>query len=135
MGTISWCVHLNDHDTWSAGSFFLNPVLTTKEFAELQQRVADKVGLQMSQYMPFFPTIDRQIKVSAAWLMQQAGCGKGFCTQSSASLSSKHNLSITNRGDATAADIVSLARAVRDRVESTFDVRLIPEAVLIGCSV
>jgi UDP-N-acetylmuramate dehydrogenase len=111
-----------DHDTWSAGSFFTNPVLDAADAARLPEQA------------PRWPMPGGQVKTSAAWLIEQAGFGKGHGLPGPASLSTKHTLALTNRGTATAADLVALARAVRDGVRSAFGVTLVPEPVLVGCT-
>jgi UDP-N-acetylmuramate dehydrogenase len=116
-----------DHDTWSVGSFFTNPVVSQPDFERLQERSNHSV--------PHFPAPDG-IKLAAAWLVEQAGFGKGFPgPQASASLSTKHSLALTNRGTATAADIVALARIVRDGVRDAFGITLNPEPVLVGVAI
>jgi UDP-N-acetylmuramate dehydrogenase len=111
-----------DHDTWSAGSFFTNPIL-------------DPVAAQrLPEDSPRWPTDDGRVKFSAAWLIERAGYGKGFGLPGPASLSTKHTLALTNRGHATAADLVRLARTVRDGVRVLFGVELLPEPVLVGCA-
>lgn len=82
-------------------------------------------------------TVEGKIKTSAAWLIQQAGFSKGFglTENAQARLSTKHVLALTNRGDATSEDVVELARAVRDGVESHFGIRLEPEPVQVGISI
>jgi UDP-N-acetylmuramate dehydrogenase len=108
-----------DHDTWSAGSFFTNPVLSR--------------DTPLPDGAPRFESGDGQIKTSAAWLIQAAGFAKGFALDgSSASLSTKHALALTNRGGATAADLLALARTVRDGVRDSFGIALEPEPVLVG---
>lgn len=110
-----------DHDTWSAGSFFTNPVLDAAD-------VPDGA--------PAWPQPDGTVKTSAAWLIEHAGLGKGWgaeVTGGRATLSTKHTLALTNRGGATTADLLALAREVRDRVEQRFGVRLVNEPVLLGC--
>lgn len=109
----------DDHDTWSAGSFFTNPIVPA-DFA-------------LPEGAPEFPA-DGGKKTSAAWLIEHAGFGKGYGLPGPASLSSKHTLALTNRGDATAADLVALARTVRDGVEAKFGIRLVNEPVLVGLS-
>lgn len=106
-----------DHDTWSAGSFFTNPVLDPG-------RVPDGA--------PVWPQPDGSVKTSAAWLIERAGFGKGY-GEGAARLSTKHPLALTNRGDATTADLLALAREVRDGVEQRFGIRLVNEPVLVGC--
>jgi UDP-N-acetylmuramate dehydrogenase len=107
-----------DHDTWSAGSFFTNPVLA-----------ADRVP----EDAPAWPQPDGSVKTSAAWLIERAGFGKGY-GEGAARLSTKHTLALTNRGDATTEDLLALAREIRDGVEARFGIRLVNEPVLVGCS-
>ena len=106
-----------DHDTWSAGSFFTNPVLEP-------ERVPDGA--------PTWPQPGGTVKTSAAWLIERAGFGKGY-GDGAVRLSTKHTLALTNRGDATTADLLALAREVRDGVEQHFGIRLDNEPVLVGC--
>jgi UDP-N-acetylmuramate dehydrogenase len=115
-----------DHDTWSVGSFFTNPVVSAAEFARLQRSVEGPV--------PNYPTPDG-VKLAAGWLVERAGFGKGYPGKDApARLSTKHALAVTNRGDATAADVIALARAVRDGVRTAFGIDLTPEPILIGAS-
>jgi UDP-N-acetylmuramate dehydrogenase len=111
-----------DHDTWSAGSFFTNPVLDAADAARLPEQA------------PRWPTPDGRVKTSAAWLIEHAGFGRGHGLPGPASLSTKHTLALTNRGDARAEDLLALARQVRDGVRQAYGVILVPEPVLIGCS-
>ena len=108
-----------DHDTWSAGSFFTNPILDE----------ADAAGLP--EDAPRYPAGEGRVKSSAAWLIEHAGFGKGH-GRPPATLSTKHTLALTNRGGASASDIVALAREVRDGVRERFGVSLVPEPVLVG---
>ncbi len=107
-----------DHDTWSAGSFFTNPVVEAQTVPE---------------GAPAWPQPDGSVKTSAAWLIEHAGFAKGHGTEL-VSLSTKHTLALTNRGGATAEDLLALAREVRDGVESRFGIRLVNEPVLVGCA-
>jgi UDP-N-acetylmuramate dehydrogenase len=109
-----------DHDTWSAGSFFTNPVLPPERAEALPPDA------------PRWPQPDGRVKTSAAWLIEHAGFGRGFGMPGPAALSTKHTLAVTNRGDASAADLVRLARQVRDGVRSAFGIALEPEPVLVG---
>jgi UDP-N-acetylmuramate dehydrogenase len=116
-----------DHDTWSVGSFFTNPVVTPAEFDRLQHSVDGPV--------PNYPAPDG-VKLAAGWLVEHAGFGKGYPGDSSpARLSTKHALALTNRGHATTGDVIALARAVRDGVRTTFGIELTPEPILIGCQI
>lgn len=123
-----------DHDTWSAGSFFTNPVVDTATADEVQRLVASSRGEQDAAAMPRFPAGEKAEKLSAAWLIERAGFERGWHVpgHGRAGLSSKHTLALTNRGQATSADVVELARAVRDGVRDTFGVTLVPEPVWIG---
>jgi UDP-N-acetylmuramate dehydrogenase len=109
-----------DHDTWSAGSFFTNPVLDQDAASALP---ADA---------PRWPMPDGSVKTSAAWLIEHAGFGKGFGNDRVA-LSGKHTLALTNRGGATTADLLDLAAAVQRGVWERYGVRLVNEPVLVGC--
>jgi len=110
----------DDHDTWSAGSFFTNPVLE-----------ADALG-SIPAEAPRWSAGPALTKVSAAWLIEHAGLSKGFGLPGPAALSTKHTLALTNRGGATAEDLLAVARQVRDAVRSAFGVTLVPEPVLVG---
>ncbi len=110
-----------DHDTWSAGSFFTNPVIDPAAVPE---------------GAPAWPHpddgADGRVKTSAAWLIERAGFGKGY-GEGRARLSTKHTLALTNRGDATTAELLGLAREIRDGVEAAYGIRLVNEPVLVGC--
>jgi UDP-N-acetylmuramate dehydrogenase len=116
-----------DHDTWSVGSFFTNPVVAEQHYQELAGR-ADRP-------VPHYPAPDG-VKLAAGWLVERAGFGKGYPDVDTARcrLSTKHALALTNRGGAGAGDVVALARTVRDGVRDVFGVTLMPEPVLVGCS-
>jgi UDP-N-acetylmuramate dehydrogenase len=112
----------DDHDTWSVGSFFLNPVL-----AEVPDRVPDNC--------PRYPDAGGT-KVPAAWLIENAGFPRGYGAtwgNGTVALSSRHTLAITNRGGATTADVMKFAAHIRDGVAAEFGVRLAPECDLINC--
>ena len=118
-----------DHDTWSAGSFFTNPIVGEAEVESVRERVAATCGDDVAQSMPSYPGG----KLSAAWLIERAGFPKGHPGEGApARLSTKHTLALTNRGDATAADLIALAREIRDGVRDAFGVSLVPEPVWIG---
>lgn len=108
-------VDANDHDTWSVGSFFMNPRVD----------VAPEGAAA-------WPEPDGRMKVSAAWLIEQAGFDRGFGLNDRARVSSKHTLALTNHKGASADDIVELARHIRDGVYTKFGITLVPEAQLIG---
>ncbi|MDT5058087.1 MAG: UDP-N-acetylmuramate dehydrogenase [Mycobacterium sp.] len=116
-----------DHDTWSVGSFFTNPVVTPAEFDVVRSRAGTT-----ADPVPNYPAPDG-VKLAAGWLVERAGFGKGYPGENApARLSTKHALALTNRGGATSADVISLARTVRDGVRTTFGIDLTPEPILIG---
>ncbi|MCB7136811.1 UDP-N-acetylmuramate dehydrogenase [Cellulosimicrobium marinum] len=130
-----------DHDRWSAGSFFTNPVVPADQAGTLPAdapRYPVRSATPSSTTGPSLGEIDPTlVKTSAAWLIEHAGFTKGFGVHgpaSTATLSTRHTLALTNRGGASAADVVELARAVRDGVRDTFGVELVPEPVLVGVS-
>jgi UDP-N-acetylmuramate dehydrogenase len=120
-----------DHDTWSAGSFFTNPILTAGEHAAFLARVHDRLGPGTEP--PGWPAADGQVKTSAAWLIDRAGFTKGYGT-GPARISTKHTLALTNRGGAKTEDLLALAREVRDGVHAAFGVTLVNEPVTVGVS-
>lgn len=120
-----------DHDTWSCGSFFTNPIISASAYAELAAVAAERFGAD-APAPPQWPTDGTGVKTSAAWLIQHAGFDKGHGMPGPAALSTKHPLAITNRGDAKAADVAELAREVRDGVRDAFGVTLVNEPIFVG---
>jgi UDP-N-acetylmuramate dehydrogenase len=120
-----------DHDTWSAGSFFTNPVLTEQEYADFTARVRTRLGDGVTP--PGFPEGDGCTKTSAAWLIDRAGFTKGYGT-GPARISTKHTLALTNRGAATTEDLLALAREVVAGVHEAFGITLVNEPVAVGVS-
>ncbi|HET6210865.1 MAG TPA: UDP-N-acetylmuramate dehydrogenase [Jatrophihabitans sp.] len=111
-----------DHDTWSVGSFFINPVLP-----KVPAQAADS---------PTYPD-PLGIKLPAGWLIQRAGFAPGYGSEwgrGSVALSGKHALAVTNRGDATTAEVMAFAAHIRAGVEDRFGIRLGPECHLVNCS-
>ncbi|WAC67384.1 UDP-N-acetylmuramate dehydrogenase [Agrococcus sp. SL85] len=133
----------DDPDSVSAGSFFTNPVVSARFAAGLPKdaprwSVAPEPSatvLPLDADTPL-PSLDRpvpRVKLSAAWLIEQAGIERGFALPGSrAAVSSKHTLALTNRGGATGEQVAELARFVQARVENQFGVHLVPEPVLVG---
>ena len=111
-----------DADTRSAGSFFTNPLLPAAQLAALRERAPE---------VPTWPEPDGRTKVSAAWLIERSGFGKGH-VDGPAGISSKHTLALVNRGGATTADLRRVAGAVRDGVRERFGIELVPEPVWVG---
>ncbi|MEO8330277.1 MAG: UDP-N-acetylmuramate dehydrogenase [Candidatus Nanopelagicales bacterium] len=110
-----------DHDTWSVGSFFTNPIVASPD--------------SLPHDAPRWPQPDGRLKTSAAWLIEQAGFTKGFGAdvgRGAVRLSTKHTLALTNRGDGTTEELLTLARVIRDSVRQKFRVELHPEPTLVG---
>lgn len=134
-----------DHDTWSAGSFFTNPIVEPQVADSIQETVRAARGDEDADRMPrhAVPTSgtasgEGKEKLSAAWLIERAGYAKGYPGEESgakATLSTKHTLALTNRGEATADDIVVLAREIRAGVQEAFGVTLEPEPIWLGVSI
>ncbi|MEU6387103.1 UDP-N-acetylmuramate dehydrogenase [Streptomyces bauhiniae] len=120
-----------DHDTWSAGSFFTNPILDEERFAAFQDRVREHLGADAVP--PAYPAGEGLTKTSAAWLIDKAGFTKGYGT-GPARISTKHTLALTNRGEATTEDLLALAREVVAGVRDVFGVTLVNEPVTVGVS-
>jgi len=110
-----------DHDTWSVGSFFTNPIVSAE--------IADGFASECPRY-----PADAGVKLSAAWLIESAGIGRGWGVRKDARarVSTKHVLALTNRGSATAGEVLELADAIRDRVQATHGVALQIEPQLVG---
>ncbi|TIC89311.1 UDP-N-acetylmuramate dehydrogenase [Nocardioides sp. GY 10113] len=108
-----------DHDTWSAGSFFTNPVVDPALVPE---------------GAPAYPQPDGTVKTSAAWLIDHAGYAKGYPGDGgTVSLSTKHTLALTNRGGAATSELLALAREIRDGVLERYGIELENEPVTLGC--
>ena len=121
----------DDHDTWSAGSFFTNPIVSDDDASQVLDRIATRLGAQTR--VPTYPA-EGGIKLSAGWLIERAGFTRGYPGPAApARLSTKHTLALTNRGTARTADLLDLARTVRDGVHEAFGITLYPEPVLVNC--
>jgi UDP-N-acetylmuramate dehydrogenase len=119
-------ITVGDDDCRSAGSFFKNPILSADQYQALTARAAAK-NLQI----PSYPALDAQKKVSAAWLVEHSGFGRGYGS-GPVGISRKHALAIVNRGNATAADIVAFKGDIQQRVEEIWGILLEPEPVFVG---
>jgi UDP-N-acetylmuramate dehydrogenase len=134
----------SDRDSFSAGSFFTNPIVS-ENFARGLPAATPRWPTSPEEHdlsvplgeEPAIPALvgEYQVKLSAAWLIEQAGISRGFSLPGSrAAVSSRHTLALVNKGGATADEILQLARFVQTRVFAEFGVRLQPEPVLVGVS-
>jgi UDP-N-acetylmuramate dehydrogenase len=109
----------DDKDSWSAGSFFTNPIVSVE------------IASTLPEGAPKWPLTDGRVKTSAAWLIEHSGINKGHA-HGGARVSTKHVLALTNSGNATAEELVALAREVRKAVQEKFGITLEPEVNLVG---
>jgi len=109
----------SDHDSWSAGSFFTNPI------------VSAEIAAQLPADAPRWPQLDGRVKTSAAWLIEHSGISKGQSI-GGARISTKHVLALTNSGGAKASEIAALAKLAQEKVLATFNIALDPEVNLVG---
>jgi len=136
-----------DPDTRSAGSFFTNPIVPASQYEELAARAtglgaaglgaagAGGPGASGPGAVPHWPDADGQVKLSAAWLIEQSGFARGFRLADDpdgARISTKHTLALTNPGDGSTASLLRLARQIRDGVRGEFGVDLANEPTLVG---
>ena len=118
-------VDADDPESVSAGSFFVNPIVSPEELAILEAR------LGTGQTMPRFAAAEGRTKLSAGWLIEHAGFVKGF-TRGNVGVSRKHALALVNRGGATTRELLELARAIEEGVQARFGVKLSREPVLVS---
>lgn len=115
-----------DPDSVSAGSFFMNPIVRADGLRRIEESITEPV--------PRFAMEGGEFKVPAAWLIERAGFAKGH-TAGHVGISQKHALALVHRGGGTTSELLSLARAIREGVRARFGVELVPEPVMVGCSI
>jgi UDP-N-acetylmuramate dehydrogenase len=118
----------DDEDCRSAGSFFKNPLVSEAEAIRIEAMVQ---RLAPAKILPRYPGGNGQVKLAAAWLVEQAGFHKGY-SRGPVGISRKHTLAIVNRGGATAKDIVALKEEIQKKVFDVWGVKLQPEPVFVG---
>ncbi len=123
----SMVIHASDPNSKSAGSFFKNPIVSNERFVEIGKRAAN---LDIKS-VPFFKADDQNVKIPAAWLIENSGFYKGF-RKGNAGLSTKHTLAIVNLGNATASDVLALKDEIQAQVKKIFDIELQPEPIFVG---
>jgi UDP-N-acetylmuramate dehydrogenase len=118
----------SDPDCKSAGSFFKNPVVSEEQFQQIAA-----TGEAAPPRFPAGPEPENQnlVKIPAAWLIEHSGFAKG-CTLGAAAISSRHTLALTNRGSATASEVLALAAQITTAVEARFKIHLEIEPVMVG---
>lgn len=113
----------SDPDCQSAGSFFKNPIVSRETF--------DQIEAATSEPVPNFPAANDQIKIPAAWLIEKAGFPKGY-ERGRVAISSKHNLALVNRSQATARELMAFVTLIQNKVQERFGIALTPEPVMVG---
>ncbi|HEX2948290.1 MAG TPA: UDP-N-acetylenolpyruvoylglucosamine reductase, partial [Armatimonadota bacterium] len=121
----------SDPNTRSAGSFFVNPIMTIEEYSAFEDAIARHIPA--GERIPAHQLSDGRIKVPAAWLIEHAGYTRGHQC-GNVGLSSKHTLALVNYGHATAEEIIALAKEIRDRVQEIFGITLMHEPTFVGVS-
>jgi UDP-N-acetylmuramate dehydrogenase len=114
-------------DANSAGSFFKNPIVDHESFERIKE-IASGFGIEN---VPSFKADEETVKIPAAWLIEQSGFQKGY-QKGGAGLSTRHTLALTNRGEATAREILELKSEIQSKVKEKFGVELVPEPVFVG---
>jgi UDP-N-acetylmuramate dehydrogenase len=125
-GSKSMLISPGDRDSRSAGSFFKNPLLSPSQHEDLSRRASER-----NLKVPTYPALAQQQKVSAAWLVENAGFSKGYA-RGPAAISSKHALALVNRGGATAKDIIALKDEIQAGVEQVWGIQLEAEPEFVG---
>ncbi|MFN0159369.1 MAG: UDP-N-acetylmuramate dehydrogenase [Bacteroidota bacterium] len=122
----SMVIDPSDPNSRSVGSFFMNPVISTEQFQQIQQHWTTDGNTSL---VPSFPA-DGGIKIPAAWLVEQSGFARGY-TKGGVGISSNHALALINRGG-TATELLALAADIQSTVLERFGIRLEREPVVVA---
>lgn len=115
----SMIVNPEDPHSRSCGSFFINPLISRDDLARLRK----------NYQVPYFEVGD-DVKVPAAWLVEQAGFSKGF-RQGGVGISLHHALALVNYGGTT-KELLALAKKIQTAVKKKFGIELESEPVVVG---
>ncbi len=127
----SMVIDKSDPNSKSVGSFFKNPVVSKVMFENVQNKARQLELLKPNQQLPCYAVDDASVKIPAAWLIENSGFNKGYAHEN-VGLSTKHSLSIINRGQAKAIEVLRLQDEIQKSVMEHFDILLIPEPVFVG---
>lgn len=127
----SMLVDVSDENHRSAGSFFMNPVVSAGDADRIEERARAFGTLATGEKMPRFAAGTGAVKLSAGWLIERSGLAKGT-HRGAVGLSTRHALAVVNRGGARASDIVAFARGVQQTVAETLGVSITPEPTFLG---
>jgi UDP-N-acetylmuramate dehydrogenase len=120
-----------DPDCRSVGSFFTNPIVPASQAATLVERALADGVVASAEDVPRWPAPGGAVKLAAGWLIERAGVPRGL-RRGPVGVSSRHALALVHHGGGTTADLLALAREIRDTVEGRFGIRLVPEPTLLG---
>lgn len=118
-------------DSQSAGSFFKNPIVENEKHIEISQVAKNLNFINGEEFVPYYKLNENQVKIPAAWLIEKSGFHKGY-QKGNAGLSTCHTLALTNRGNATAKEILQLKQEIQTKIKELFSIELIPEPNFIG---
>lgn len=121
----------DDENRRSAGSFFTNPIVSPEAAERLFAQAVREGSVGRAEDVPRYPATGGQIKLAAGWLVERAGFAKGQ-RRGAVGISTRHALALVHHGGGSSAELLALARAVRDGVRAKFGVTLVPEPVLLG---
>jgi UDP-N-acetylmuramate dehydrogenase len=127
----SMVIDPDDPNRRSVGSFFMNPVVPDAVRPRIQDVLRAEGQEEAAAAMPSWPAGEGRVKLSAAWLIERAGVGRGY-RKGNVAISTNHTLAIVNCGGGTAREVVDLAREIRARVQDRFGVTLEPEPVFVN---
>ncbi len=127
----SMIIDENDVNSRSAGSFFKNPIVSMETLEKVEEKARDLKIIEKEKNIPFYKVDEKNVKIPAAWLIENSGFYKGFAKET-VGLSTKHTLAIVNLGNATAADVLNLKSEVQIKVNEQFGILLLPEPIFVG---
>ncbi|MDB4980454.1 MAG: UDP-N-acetylenolpyruvoylglucosamine reductase [Myxococcales bacterium] len=122
-----------DPNRRSVGSFFTNPLVAAEVAERLAARAVAEGVAAAAADVPRWAAGPGRVKLSAGWLIERAGIAKGL-RRGPVGVSSAHALALVHHGGGTTADLVALARDVRDAVAARFGVTLAPEPTFLGAT-
>jgi UDP-N-acetylmuramate dehydrogenase len=127
----SMVIVAGDPNRRSAGSFFMNPIVRADEAEAVAARAVALGAAAAPGDMPRWPAPGGAVKLSAGWLIERAGIGKGL-RRGAVGISTAHALALVHHGGGSAAALLEFAHDVRDAVQARFAITLTPEPTLIG---
>jgi len=121
----------DDPNRRSAGSFFLNPIVSASDAERIVDQALRERLVASPDLLPRFPTSDGRVKLAAGWLIEKAGFEKGT-RRGAVGLSTRHALALVHHGGGTTSELLAFADEIRDRVQERFGVELEREPRLLA---